>query len=80
MMIAAVVSSRPAPRMRPVGYAGSSSGLALDLRHDRDAGLEAGQAERELREHDQRDPDDDERGRRAGWSSALHQSSIAVGC
>ena len=31
--------------------------VALDVRHHRDAGLEAGQAERQLREDEQRDAD-----------------------
>ena len=37
-------------RMRPAGCAGSSAGSPRDVAHHRDAGLEAGHAERELGE------------------------------
>ena len=48
MISAAVVSSLRVLRMRPVGLLGRVGRVALDQRHDRDAGLEAGQAERQL--------------------------------
>ena len=48
MMMAAVVSSLRAPRMRPVRVLLGVAGRALDVRHHRHAGLEAGQAQREL--------------------------------
>ena len=57
MMSAAVVSSLRVLRTRPAGFASVSLGLALDLRHDGDAGLEPGHAQRELGEDQQRDAD-----------------------
>ena len=57
IITAAVVSSRLVPRIRPVGRASVSVGSPLHVRHHRDAGLEAGHAQRQLGEDDQRDPD-----------------------
>ena len=61
MMIAAVVE-------QPAGATDAAArvvrvvvGRALDLRHDRDAGLETGQAEGEAGEDDQGDAHDDQR-------------------
>jgi hypothetical protein len=61
MMIAAVASSLRAPAIRPMGLALGVPRRALDLRHDGDAGLEPGQAQRQLGEHDQGDADHDQR-------------------
>ena len=57
MISAAVVSSFFPLRMRPCGCDGVSSGIAGDERHHGDAGLEAGQPERQAREQQQRDHD-----------------------
>jgi hypothetical protein len=64
MMSAAVSSSLRVLRMRPFGFSGVSPGSPFDERHHGDAGLEARQAERELREDEQRDAIDHEEGRR----------------
>ena len=53
-MSAAVRSSFLVFRIRPAGRSGESSWVALHERHHRDAGFESRQAERELREQQQR--------------------------
>ncbi len=78
IITAAVVSSRRVPRMRRSGRPGARR-LAVDLRHDRHAGLEAGEAERELGEHEQREPDGDERVAAVAACSAFVQCSTACG-
>ncbi len=54
--------------------------LAADLRDDRDAGLEAGQAEGELREDHERHRDDAERAAAALPQLAEVQSPTSPGC
>ena len=79
MMSAAVVSSLRALRMRPVRLLGRVGRVALDERHDDDAGLEAGQAQRQRGEDEQRRPDDPERAPSGPRSSPSIQSRNAVG-
>ncbi len=57
MITAAVVSSFLVSRIRPIGPLLGVAGVAADVRHHRDAGLEPGQAERQLGEDEQRDGD-----------------------
>ncbi len=57
IITAAVVSSRLVPRIRPVGLRLGVGRVAADVRHHRDAGLEAGHAQGQLGEDDERDPD-----------------------
>ena len=57
IITAAVVRSRLVSRIRPVGVRLGVAGVAADVRHHRDAGLEAGHAQRELGEDEQGDPD-----------------------
>ena len=64
-MTAAVVSRRRAPLIRPSGFCLGVRCVAADLRHDGDAGLEAGEAQGQLREDQQRD--------------AHHHQRVAVG-
>ena len=80
MITAAVVSSCVAPRIRPAGCSSVSSAAPLDVRHDRDAGLEPGQAERELREDEQRDRDHHQRAAVLRSVSAAVQSATTCGC
>ena len=61
MITAAVVSSRLVPRIRPAGPVLGVGGVAADVRHHRDAGLEAGHAQRQLGEDHQRDRDHHQR-------------------
>ena len=53
-------------------------GLALDVGHHRDAGLEAGHAQRQLGEHQQRDRDHHDRVAVLLWSGPSVQSLITV--
>ena len=55
MITAAVVSSLCVFRMRPIGRWSGVAGIPLDERHDRNAGFESRQAERQLREEQQGD-------------------------
>ena len=55
-MITAAVGEQPLGAADPAAGRGVGvAGVAADVRHHRDAGLEAGQAERQLREDQQRD-------------------------
>ena len=69
MITAAVVSSRRVPRIRPAGLSSVSPASPRDLRHHRDAGLESGQSQRELREDQQRDADHHPGARVVRWSA-----------
>ena len=61
MMTAAVVSSRRVPSIRPAGLSSVSPAPPLDLRHHRHARFEAGQAQGQFGEDQQRDADHHER-------------------
>ena len=65
-------------RIRPAGLLLGVAGVALDQRHHRDAGLEAGQAERQLREDQQRDARPSSAGCRAAVVSAVVQSATTL--
>ena len=75
MISAAVVSSLRVLRMRPPGFCGRVGRVALDQRHDDHAGLEAGEAEGQLREEQQGGPDHQRAGCRGPASEP--QSPVA---
>ena len=80
MISAAVVSSFRVLRMRPAGRSSVSPGSPLHQRHDGDAGLEAREPERQLREDEQRRPRPSSAGCRSWLVSAARQSEQARGC
>ena len=79
MISAAVVRSLRVPRDPPLGRLLGVALVAPDQRHDRHAGLEAGQAERELGEHQQRRRRPSRSGLPCCWSARRPSRRPAAG-